>query len=421
MKNDDKELQLAKELQKHYFYLKPINAEVLNFIKKCRFEGRKTYYFSNIQEKTFAPYKNLQIWEFFDGGLFAFESEYKKPNLNFYLEISKKYSLNQEEIIYIDDLKQNLEPAKELNWKTILYQRDKTDLEQEINTLEGVEFCQPKVLFLGKPNVGKSSLFNAMAKQNIQIVTDVAGTTLSVNEAEIIRKKEIKQNDHNFFENKKYTLLDSAGIRKPHQREMGVETFATYQTVQAAFKADVICLVVDGSQPLAKQDQIVAGIAKEAIKGIVIVVNKSDLIDEEQKAKFKKDFDRKFAFLKIREFVWVSAKNQLNLDQIWESVDSAINQRNLTIPKTKLRKLFNYIVKNKPPKKLRNRRKPIIYDLILEKNSPPIFTLLVKDEQTIHWSYLRFLENLIRKNFNFKNTEIKIKLKEISSKKVLSY
>jgi FMN phosphatase YigB (HAD superfamily) len=216
---------------------------------------------------------------------------------------------------------------------------------------------------------------------------------------------------------KKYTLLDSTGIRRPGQRTFGAETFATERTIQAAYDADVICMVVDGSEPLSHQDQVVAGILREAKKGIVVIVNKADLVSKEEQAKFIREFEGKFAFLKVKKFLWVSAKSGYNKKEIWNTIDMALEERKMEIPREEIRKLFNYLMKQKPPKKLRLQKRPVIYDLIYTNERNPTFELLCKNKMTIHWSYIRFLENVIRRNFGFENTEIKVKAVNITKLK----
>jgi phosphoglycolate phosphatase-like HAD superfamily hydrolase len=218
---------------------------------------------------------------------------------------------------------------------------------------------------------------------------------------------------------KKYVLLDSTGIRRPGQRTFGAESFATFRTIEEAYAADVICMVVDGSEPLAHQDQVVAGIVKEAKKGVVVIVNKADLVDAEHKVKFQAEFEHKFQFLKVKKFVWVSALTRFGLSDIWDSIDSALEERNMEITRDELRKLFNYLMKQKPPKKLRLEKRPVVYDLLYTNEKTPTFELLVKNRQTIHWSYLRFLENTLRTNFGFENTEIKVRAVNVSKKKVM--
>ena len=113
------------------------------------------------------------------------------------------------------------------------------------------------------------------------------------------------------------------------------------------------------------------------------------------------------------DLINLKTDQELSLDRIWDSVDESILQRDLEVPKAELRKLFNYLMKQKPPKKLRNRKKAVVYDLIQTKTNPPIFELFVKSSKTIHWSYMRFLENTLRRNFGFNNTQIVVKMTEI--------
>jgi phosphoglycolate phosphatase-like HAD superfamily hydrolase len=218
---------------------------------------------------------------------------------------------------------------------------------------------------------------------------------------------------------RKYTLLDSTGIRRPGQRTFGAESFATFRTIEEAYDADVICMVVDGSEPLAHQDQVVAGIVQQAKKGVVVIVNKGDLVDELGRVKFQMEFEHKFQFLKIKKFVWVSALTGEGMNLIWNSIDYALEERNMDISREELRKLFNYLMKQKPPKKLRLEKRPVVYDLLYDNSKTPTFELLVKNKATIHWSYLRFLENTLRKNFGFVNTEIKVRAVNVSRKMVV--
>ena len=218
---------------------------------------------------------------------------------------------------------------------------------------------------------------------------------------------------------KKYTLLDSTGIRRPGQRTFGAESFATFRTIEEAYRADVICMVVDGSQPLAHQDQVVAGIVQQAKKGVVVIVNKADLVDDDARVLFQKEFEHKFQFIKIKKFIWVSAKDGTGIDDIWDTIDYALEERQMDISREELRKIFNYLMKQKPPKKLRMEKRPVVYDLLYSNVKTPTFELLVKNKQTIHWSYLRFMENMLRRNFGFENTDIKVKAVNVSRKQVV--
>jgi len=281
---------------------------------------------------------------------------------------------------------------------------------KSIETGQKKRVNQPiKVLLLGKPNVGKSSLFNKLVGEDVQIVTDIAGTTLSVNDM-LVKKYKTGQ---------EYILLDSAGIRKKGSRASGAETFASYRTIQAAYEADVICLVLDSSKDISHQDQVVAGIAQESHKGLVILANKSDLLDADLQARFLKEINFKMKFLKAEDFLWVSVITSQNIQQIWPKIDEVSAKRELTVTREELRKLFNYLMKQKPPSKLPTKKRAVIYDLIFTQQQPPTFELLVKDKSCIHWSYVRFLENIIRRQFNLSQSGLVVRLVEVNRRKVL--
>lgn len=216
-----------------------------------------------------------------------------------------------------------------------------------------------------------------------------------------------------------YILLDSAGIRGQTKRKMGAESFAVYRTIQAAWESDVIVLVFDATQPISHQDQVIAGITRETKKGVVIVANKADQVDIEGRKQFERDFYRKFQFLKVFEFLWISALEKKGLHHIWTAVDKALETREQKIDPEELRKLFNYLMKHKAPVKLRTEKRAVIYDLVFTKNRPPSFELLVKSRKSIESTYIKFLENVIRKQFNIYNSGISIKIVEVSKKQIL--
>lgn len=400
---------------------------VYEFLTTQKLAGKNIYYLTNVGQSAFEKRQQSSIFKYFDGGVASCEVGIRKPDPAIYQELIKKYNLDPEDTVFIDDKLENVETARQLGLWGIQYLEKETNLDLELNRIEhGLKSRVPKIpkiLLLGKPNVGKSSIFNGLIKKDLQIVTEIAGTTLSVNDYLIEKPKT----------GKKFILLDSTGIRKAGQRTMGAETFATYKTIEAANEADVLCLITDGSQPLTHQDQVVAGICKEAKKGLVVIANKADLIGPEEQAKFQKDFRFRFQFLKIDKFIWVSATNpqtgkgkdknllgDTRLDQIWTAVDEALENRSKVIEHHELRTLFNYLMKQKPPKKLSLKKRPVIYDLLYTSSEPPTFELLIKDPETVHWSYVRFLENLIRKQFNFAATGIVVKLTKVNRKKVMT-
>lgn len=282
-------------------------------------------------------------------------------------------------------------------------------LEQE--GLEGEtekEEIPPKLLILGRPNVGKSTLTNALLGENKQIVSDIAGTTLSVSQYDLT------------YRDKTYTLLDTVGVRKSGKRTFGAETFATFRTIEAAHQANVIILVFDATTGITAQDQLVAGIARDTRASIVVVANKADLLTDDRRQAFIKDFHFKLNFLKVVDFVWFSAQECLKGNKeyptsiVWKAIRSSLSESNRVIDQEEVRTLFNYLMKQKPPKKLHTKRRPVIYTLEYVSSQPHTFHLVVKDRTTIHWSYARFLENMIKQQFGLKNTPVKIKIVEPS-------
>ncbi len=168
------------------------NIEVCNFIKYQKSLGKNIYYISNIGNSIFKR-RQSPIYKFFDGGIASCEADCRKPEMAIFKTLLERYDLKANKCVFLDDKKINIEAAKVMGFKTIHYTQGETNLDKELKILENKDPLPPKILFLGKPNVGKSSLFNAMVGKQIQIVTDIAGTTLSVNEMELSRKIRLKR------------------------------------------------------------------------------------------------------------------------------------------------------------------------------------------------------------------------------------
>lgn len=325
----------------------------------------------------------------------------------FFSEIIKSEKINPNETLYIDDKMEFVELARK---KGLVAQKFTTPSDVVLSmTVTQIQAGKktPKLLILGRPNVGKSTLTNALLGEKRQIVSDVAGTTLSVSEYDLE------------FGDEHYKLLDTVGVRKPGQRTFGAESFATFRTIEAAHDADVILLVFDATSGITAQDQLVAGIARDTKASIVVIANKADQLTPDRKEAFMKDFQFKLQFLKVEDFVWFSAEQSLkgNTEEwpikiIWKAFRKAVHETTRVIHQEEVRKLFNYLMKQKPPKKLKAQKKAVIYNLEYVSAHPHTFHLIVKEKKAVHWSYVRFIENMLKQQFDLKNTPVKIKLIE---------
>ncbi len=256
-----------------------------------------------------------------------------------------------------------------------------------------------KLSLIGRPNVGKSSLFNAISNKQQAIIADQAGTTRDVN------KNEIK------FYNEYIELIDTAGIRRSGRIQVGIEKFSVLRSVSAIEQSDVCLLVLDANELNVQLDQKLAGMIKDAGKGLIITITKWDtLID---KTAFSRDqiFSQlkfNFDFVPWAPVIFVSSLTGQNVTKILDLSLEIYNNRQIKIPTSKLNKWLHEATANHPPAGLKNKTPKLNYMIQENEMDLPSFQIFSTQTKYIHWSYKRYLEKSLRKTFGFEGTAIKI-------------
>ena len=265
-----------------------------------------------------------------------------------------------------------------------------------------------KLALIGRPNVGKSSLFNALGKKQQAIVSSKQGTTRDVNRVNVK------------YKSKEIEILDTAGLRKPGKREVGIEKFSAIRTLAAIEEADVCALLVDATEAHSKLDQSLAGQIIEAGKGIIIVVTKSDLLenatptnyfgDENIKNRTAADFlidglEKDFNFLPYAPVVLTSSETGENVTQLFELALQVSENRKTEIKTSDLNKILNEAILEHAPAGLKNTRPKPKY-IVQTDTCPPWFVVHGHDLGLLHWSWKRFLERKIREKYPFIGTPI---------------
>jgi ribosome-associated GTPase EngA len=273
-------------------------------------------------------------------------------------------------------------------WDNIKYDR-KTKAEEEIL----------KIILVGKPNVGKSSLINASAKEERSIVHDIPGTTrdsLSVH---------IKAND------KDYILIDTAGLHRGSKIKDDMEYLSTLSTDYAIEDADVAVLVADASQGIGETEVKIARLLIEKRKPVVVAVNKWDLVEEKEEAAkfFVEELKQRMKFMDWADVIFVSAKTGQRLEKILQEAELVFKQHSKEIPQEDLNELVRESVARKPYARKGKVLKLKEYAQVATK--PPVFIFSVNDMELVHFSYERFLENCFRERFGFYGTPIILKFR----------
>ncbi len=265
-----------------------------------------------------------------------------------------------------------------------------------------------KIALIGRPNVGKSSLFNALGKKQQAIVSSKQGTTRDVNRVQIK------------YKGRELEILDTAGLRKPGKREVGIEKFSAIRTLAAIEEADICCLLIDSTEPHSKLDQSLAGQIVEAGKGIIMIVTKSDLLENAEPTNYfgeenvanrtAADFlldalEKDYNFLPYAPVLLTSATTGHNVTQLFELALQIDEARHTEIKTSELNRILNDTIVAHPPAGLKNTRPKPKY-IVQTDTCPPWFVVHGHDLGLLHWSWKRFLERKIREKYPFVGTPI---------------
>ena len=266
-----------------------------------------------------------------------------------------------------------------------------------VESEEDIVQDKPKFCVIGRPNVGKSSLVNALLNEERVIVSDVAGTTRD-------------SIDTSFkYENNEYILIDTAGLRKKGRVYESVEKYSLLRSMKAIDRSDVCILVINAEDGIIEHDKHIAGYAIDAGKGIVIVVNKWDKVENDYD-KWKKDIRNNFQFMPYAEIVFLSALTKKRLSTLMPKVLESYNNSIKEVKTSTINDIvLNAFIETPPPSYKGKRLK--IYFVHQSGVKPPRFDIEVNSKGLIHFSYERYLENKIRANIDFTGTPIKLYFK----------
>lgn len=262
------------------------------------------------------------------------------------------------------------------------------------------------VALVGKTNVGKSSIINALLNQEKLIVSDIPHTTRDSTDS-IIR-----------HDGKDYNFIDTAGMRRRGKVERGIEHFSVLRTISSIERCDVALLVIDSSKEVSHQDQQIANTVLESDKGLIVLANKWDIESEdnnpsteERKTKYIQHLQHKFPFLSWAPVIFTSAKTKQNLTKIFDQIETIAKERQKRVPTAKLNHFVEKIVESHKPSGTKAIHPKLFYVTQVDIK-PPHFVFFVNKKKYFHFSYLRYLENRLREQFGFTGTPIRMGFQE---------
>lgn len=265
-----------------------------------------------------------------------------------------------------------------------------------------------RIAVIGRPNVGKSSLVNALLGEDRVIVSDIPGTTRDAIDT------------HFFKDDIKFTLIDTAGMRRKAKIDAPVERYSVMRSLRAIDRADVVLMLIEAPVGVTEQDKKIAGYAHESGKGCVIVVNKWDIFPNKHDRstnRFTDDLRKDLGFLQYAPVLYASALTGQRVNRVTELVKFVAEQQSMRIQTSALNELIRDAVAVNPPPTKKGKQLKILF-VTQADICPPRFVLFVNDPELVHFSYLRFLENRLRESYGFEGTPLKFVIRKRNEEEV---
>ncbi|WIW69624.1 ribosome biogenesis GTPase Der [Anaerosinus gibii] len=253
------------------------------------------------------------------------------------------------------------------------------------------------IAVIGRPNVGKSSLVNALLGQERVIVSNIPGTTRDAIDTHFVK------------DDTKFILIDTAGMRRKAKIDLPIERYSVMRSLRAVDRSDVVLMVINADEGITEQDKKIAGYAHEAGKGIVIVVNKWDLVEKDDKTslRFTEDLRDEIGFMQYAPVLYTSALTKQRVHRVTDLVKYVAEQQAMRIQTSVLNQVITDATAINPPPSHKGKRLKIYFTTQADIK-PPTFIFFVNEPEIMHFSYLRFLENKLRESFGFEGTPLKL-------------
>ncbi len=264
-------------------------------------------------------------------------------------------------------------------------------------TEEGTERVPPRIAIIGRPNVGKSSFVNALMGEDRMIVSPVSGTT-----------RDAVDSLYKYY-GREYVLVDTAGIRSRGRISQGVEKYSVMRAMKGVDRCDVALVLLDAAEGVTEQDERIVGIAHEEGKGIIIILNKWDLVQDKEEAykKFIEDVKQRLKFADYAPVLTLSALTRQRLTKVFDEIDKIVAEREKRVPTAELNRVFDRLTSRHEPPMYRSRRVKYFYATQVAVK-PPTFVVFVNYPEGVHFSYIRYIQNNLRQAFGFHGSPIRI-------------